>query len=623
MSRFCLKSYPLLRSLALYRLMPYQFAGCASLFLLANLSFALQQVLVGQALDRLKHSRADLLFSQAISHPSNPWFWFMLLLSIAACRAVLQYCAAISALSIGQNLLTILREKIFNQVQDLDIAWHWQHGLAEVITRTTRDSDKLKEALLSFWRQVFDAAVVLMLSLAVLCWLHPLLGLVPLLLIVLGLWLLSKITSRLVALEQQVGRAYEQVSDLLAESIYGVRVVKAFALADRLSLRFNGSLAYFIQHSIKAIAFAAKYLPLPQIIIALSYVWVMGFAAYLLSRAELQMGEFVTALLLVNMLVFRVESIGQVLHVFADARASAMRIWQMLDVEAQIQDGTQLLAIPAGQGLALKLQQVSFHPAQHRQAILKHLNVLFPAGQIITIVGKTGAGKSSLMNLFNRFFDPSAGQILLGSDQAGWMDIKQLKLAQLRSVIQIVPQENFFFSGTLAENLRVAKPEATEQQLLEVLAQACASEVLQRLDQGLDTRIGDKGVTLSGGQKQRLALARALLKAPQILALDDATSALDAKTEKMLLLGLKQLAQHSHHMLQPMTIIINSHKHSTIALSDWVVVLDQGQVLAQGSPEQLRRDSAFYRQLMAYAPLAPAMSPLSNLESNHANSSAP
>jgi len=595
-----LKNYPLLRSLALYRYMPYRFVLTASLFFLANVGIALQQFSVGQAIDHLKHVEKATLFSQPITDPSNPWFWFITIIIIAVIRSIIQYFGGLSSLIIGQDLLTILREKIFNQVQRLDITWHWKHGLGEVIARTTRDADKLKEALINFWRQVFESSLVVLVSVSLLSWYHPLLGLVPLLFIIVGLGILFTLTNKMVLLDHQVGLSYEKISDSLSENIHGIRVVKAFGLEQKKSFQFNYFISDFIHHSVLAIRFGAKYLPIPQIIIALLYVWVLGFGAFLISENKLGVGEFIAALLMANMLVFRVESIGQVLHIFADARASAERIWQMLDVEPEIKSGTILPAFRIEQGLELKLNHVSLQ-SDTQKYLLKNLNTHFKAGEIVTIVGKTGSGKTTLLNTLNRFFDPSSGQILIGSDEQGWQDTRTLDIAALREYVQIIPQENFFFSGTLAENLSVAKPDASFEEMTQALYLASALELLDRLENGLDTVIGDKGVTLSGGQKQRIALARAILKNSPILALDDSTSALDAATEKNVLERLKAIsAEQNLSSNHKKTIIINSNKQTTIALSDWIIVLDHGEIVAQGKHSDLIESCLFYRKIMGF-----------------------
>ncbi|MDC4420073.1 ABC transporter ATP-binding protein [Acinetobacter baumannii] len=592
------KNYPLLRSLALYRFMPFRFVLTATLFVIANIGLALQQYSIGHAIDTLKHSERATLFQHAITDPLNPWFWFILLTSIASIRAVIQYLAGLSALTIGQQLLSILRERIFSQVQHLDVSWHWKHGLGEVLSRTTRDSDKLKEALINFWRQVFESSLVVTVTVGLLCWYHPWLGLVPLLFIFLGLWVLFKLTNQLVVLDHQVASVYEKVSDTLAESVNGIRVVKAFQLEEKLLQRFNHAVDLFIHHSIQTIKTSAKRLPIPQVIIAGSYLWVIAFGAYLIGQNQLQVGQFVAAILMANLLVFRIESIGQVLHIFADARSSATRIWQMLDEKSAIEDQQYPLTLQWRDELSIKLENVSFQDKTTKNFILKQCSVEFRAGEIVTVVGKTGSGKTTLMNLLNRFIDPTEGQVLIGSEQMGWTNIKDLSLFELRHWVQIIPQENFFFSGTLADNLRVAKQDATEQEMKEALHLASASELLQRLDNGLDTLIGDKGVTLSGGQKQRLALARSILKNSPILALDDSTSALDATTEKQVLQRLSGLSDDGNHFKK--TIIINSNKQTTIALSDRVIVLDQGHIIAQGTHAELVQNCLFYRELMGF-----------------------
>ncbi|HFK9535538.1 TPA: ABC transporter ATP-binding protein [Acinetobacter baumannii] len=592
------KNYPLLRSLALYRFMPFRFLLTATLFVIANIGLALQQYSIGHAIDTLKHSERETLFQHAITDPLNPWFWFILLTSIASIRAIIQYLAGLSALTIGQQLLSILRERIFSQVQHLDVSWHWKHGLGEVLSRTTRDSDKLKEALINFWRQVFESSLVVTVTVGLLCWYHPWLGVVPLLFIFLGLWVLFKLTNQLVVLDHQVASAYEKVSDTLAESVNGIRVVKAFQLEEKLLQRFNHVVDLFIHHSIQTIKTSAKRLPIPQVIIAGSYLWVIAFGAYLIGQNQLQVGQFVAAILMANLLVFRIESIGQVLHIFADARSSATRIWQMLDEKSAIEDQLYPLTLQWRDELSIKLENVSFQDKTTKNFILKQCSVEFRAGEIVTVVGKTGSGKTTLMNLLNRFIDPTEGQVLIGSEQMGWTNIKDLSLFELRHWVQIIPQENFFFSGTLADNLRVAKQDATEQEMKEALHLASASELLQRLDDGLDTLIGDKGVTLSGGQKQRLALARSILKNSPILALDDSTSALDATTEKQVLQRLSGLSDDGNHFKK--TIIINSNKQTTIALSDRVIVLDQGHIIAQGTHAELVQDCLFYRELMGF-----------------------
>ncbi|MFT4021614.1 MAG: ABC transporter ATP-binding protein [Acinetobacter sp.] len=603
-----LKNYPLMRSLALYRYMPFRFLLTVLLFVIANVGLALQQYYIGHAIDLLKHGSLYSFSNYSWNHPLNPWYWFVVLCAIAMVRALVQYLAGLSALSIGQQLLSTLREKIFSQVQYLDVTWHWKHGLGEVISRSTRDADKLKEALINFWRQVFESILVVVVTIGLLCWYNIWLGLVPLIFILIGIAVLFKLTNHLVMLDHQVALAYTQVSELLAQSIHGMRVVKAFGLENHLSKRFHSNIDQFIQHSMHALVESARKLPLPQMIIACSYIWVIAYGAYLIAHQQLEVGAFVASVLMANLLVFRIESVGQVLHIFADARSSAARIWNMLDEKSSIVEATEWCIPLPIQSFNIRFENVSLQAEDSKKYILKNCNAEFKSGQIITIVGQTASGKTTMMNLLNRFIDPTEGRVLLGSDQLGWVDIKTLKLSHLRNLVQIIPQEAFFFTGTLAENLSIAKPEVTKEQMINALHLACASELLQRFEHGLNTRIGDKGVTLSGGQKQRIALARAILKNTPVLAMDDSTSALDASTERTV---FQRLTSISEQIQSSRTLIINSNKPSTIALSDWIIVLEHGEIIAQGRHEELLNGSDLYRKLMGFSQQQESL-PLSN-----------
>ena len=604
-SPLTLQHYPLLRTLLLYRYMPWRFSITALLFIIANIGLIAQQYVIGHAVHDIQQGHAVVVQADGSLDAHLAWFWFGCLIAIAFGRAILQYTAGIFSLTIGQDMLCILRERILLQVQRLDLAWHWQHGMGEVVTRTTRDADKLRDALINFWRQLFETVLVLIAAVFMLCWYNLGLGIVPLLLTIAGLATFALLTNQLVVLDREVGQAYEQVSQDLSEGVHGVRVIKAFGLEQGRIAQFNQQIDLFIQHAFQAVRYGASRLPLPQIIVAMSYVWVLGFGAYLISIQQLNVGELVAALLMTNMLVFRIESIGQIMHIFADARASAGRIWDMLDAEPDIQGGEQRLELKGDQPLGIQLNHIRIH-SNGGQDILHGFNLHIQPGEMVAIVGKTGSGKSTLLGLLPRLLDPQQGEVLIGSDGQGWHNIKDLQLDQLRQLVQVVPQESFLFSDTLEQNLLVAKPDATEEELLEALHKSAAEDVIQRLQHGLQTTLGDRGVTLSGGQKQRLSLARALLSNASIIAFDDATSALDAATEKRILDQLKQdvkqarqqAGQHTESQQHGKTIIVVSSKLSTILMADRVVLLGQGRVLAQGTHQYLSQHNTAYRELM-------------------------
>jgi ATP-binding cassette subfamily B protein len=582
-----IEQHPLLRSLAIYREMPWRFSLVAALYVAINLGLVWQQWLIGHAVNDVSAGRAVVRLADGSLEAGLGWYWLGLMLAVALGRGVLQYIASVLSLVISQELLTRLRERILAQVQSLHLGYHWQHGMGEMITRTTRDADKVRDALITFWRQLVETPLVVLATVGLLSWYNPLLGLVPLLLTVTGLWIFVRQTERLVGLDRAVGSAYDRVNQDLSEGIGGVRVIKSFALEQRRIQGFADQVAVFAGLARQALAYSSSRIPLPQAVVALGHVWILVYGAHLVAAGQLSIGELVTSLLIATTLVFRIEGIGRVMQTFADARASAERIWQLLDAPAAIRSGTATLpATPLG----LKLEHVSVTAPGGGRDILQACSLSIQPGEIVALVGATGTGKSLLASLLPRLSDVTAGRVLLGSDASGWQDIRELQLGPLRQRVHVVPQESFLFAGTLAANLRLTAPSATDAQLRDALHRAAADDIVQRLPQGLDTPLGDRGVTLSGGQRQRLCLARALLGTPDILCLDDATSALDAISERQVLQNLRQL--------RGTTVLVISSKLSTILLADRVLMLADGRITAMGRHTDLQSTNAHYRDLL-------------------------
>lgn len=585
-------NHPLLRALAIYREMPWRFALVTALYMAGNLGLAWQQWLIGHAVDDVSAGRAVLRLADGSLDASIAWHWLWLLLAIASGRGLLQYAAAVLSLVLSQALLTRLRERILNQVQRLHLGYHWRHGMGELVTRTTRDADKVRDALITFWRQIIETPLVVIAAIGLLSWYDPLLGLVPLLLTGAGLWLFVLQTDRLVTLDRAVGSAYDQVSQDLAEGIGGVRVIKAFGLESQRIARFASQVEVFTHHAHAALAYASSRIPLPQAVVALGHVWILVYGAHRVAAGALGIGELVTSLLVATTLVFRIEGIGRVMQTFADARASAERIWQLLDERPAILGGHATL--PAGP-LGLKLNQVQASAVEAGRPVLQDCSLTLLPGEVVALVGATGTGKSLLASLLPRLADVEHGSVQVGSDAGGWHDVRNLDLAELRRRVHVLPQESFLFADSLAANLRLAAPQASHAQLREALRLAAAEDVLARLPHGLDTPLGDRGVTLSGGQRQRLCLARALLGAPDILCLDDATSALDALGERQVLHNIRH--RHGAHGQRPTLLLITS-RLSTLLQADRVLLLENGRISASGSHAELSANNAHYRDLL-------------------------
>ena len=584
--------YPLLRCLALYRHMPWRFSLTFILFLIGNLGMAWQQWLVGRAVHDVERGVAVVKQANGTLDYHVALYWLGILFLVALGRGIIQYFSGLLALIIGQDLLSILRERIFSQVQRLDLSYHRANGVGGMITRTTRDADKLRDALVNFWRQVVETSLVIFASVGMLCWYNPWLGIVPLLITLGGMAIFIYQTDHLVSLDRAVGAAYDTVNQNLSEGVSGVRVIKAFGLEPVRVEDFTQEVKIFTLHAARALAYATSRIPLPQIVIALGNVWVLAYGAHLVGQGKINIGELVASVLLANMLVLRIEGIGRVMQIFADARSSAARIWEILDAEPKHTGGAERLPeIPIG----IRLTHVNVEKSHRDKYILHDLSTQINPGEIVALVGTTGSGKSTLMSLLPRLTDADAGEVAIGSDSFGWLDVQDLDTHNLRQRVHIVPQESFLFSDTLAANLRLSNTNATQEELLEALKLASAEEVLARLEQGFDTRIGDRGITLSGGQRQRICLARAFLSKASILGFDDATSALDAATERRILDNIRNFKQTQGRAV---TVLIVSSKLSTVLLADRVLVLADGKILAQGTHNELLANSTAYRELM-------------------------
>lgn len=587
---------PLLRCLAIYGEMPRRFALTAVLLAAVNAALVGQQVLVGRAVQEAGMGRLVVAVAEGGFDYSRVWFWAALLLGLALGRSIVQYFAGLLSLTIGQELLTILRQRILIQIQRLDLSYHWSHGVGEMVTRMTRDADKVRDALINFWRQMFETGLVVAISTGVLIWYSPWLGLVPLGLLAAGITLLWRQADTLVALDRKIGAAYDAVTQDLSEGVNGVRVIKAFGLGEARSARFAEHVDTFRREARAAIRHAARSVPVPQAVIALGHAWVLGYGAWLISSGHLQIGSLVAAMLVVNTLVLRIEGIGRLLQVVADARSSAARIWEVLDAQPGIVSGRARL--PEGP-LGVRFQHVSVSPLGDGGLVLHDLNLTIQPGEIVALVGPTGSGKSILTGLLPRLIEADRGAVQIGSDASGWHDVRELELSDLRRRVHVLPQESFLFSDTLAANLRLSAPQASEDELHEALGRAAASDVFARLSDGFATQLGDRGVTLSGGQRQRITLARGLLAEADILVLDDATSALDAQTERRAIENVRGLRRDDGKGGdRPVTMLIVSSRLSTILAADRVLVLAQGRIAAAGTHEELAAGNAAYRALM-------------------------
>ncbi len=382
---------------------------------------------------------------------------------------------------------------------------------------------------------------------------------------------------------RDVQQKLADVATVAEENIVGVHVVKAFAQEPAEEEKFRVRNEALFAQTIRANRQRATYVPLLSFLPMLAQAGVLLVGARMVAGGSLSVGTFIVFNFLLAMLVMPLRSLGMWVGQAQRATASGERIFQILDEPEEVADRPAALELPDGDG-AIRFEDVSFSYLPGRP-VLEHLDLALDAGTTVALIGHTGSGKTTLSSLVPRFYDVDSGRVLVDG-----ADVRDVKLASLRRAIGVIAQDPFLFSTTVRDNIAFGLPELTDAEIERVARLAQAHEFVERLPQGYDTVIGERGITLSGGQRQRIAIARALAVDPRILILDDATASVDATTEARIRAGLREV-------MSGRTTLIIAHRLSTIALADEIVVLDGGRIACRGTHEELLETSSIYREI--------------------------
>jgi ATP-binding cassette subfamily B protein len=382
---------------------------------------------------------------------------------------------------------------------------------------------------------------------------------------------------------RDVQQKLADVATVAEENIVGVHVVKAFAQEPAEEAKFAVRNDALFAQTIHANRQRATYVPLLSFLPLLAQAAVLLFGARMVAHHTLAVGSFVAFNIYLGMVVMPLRSLGMWIGQAQRATASGERIFQVLDEPEEVADRPASVDLPPGDG-EIRFEDVSFSYLEGRP-VLEHLDLPLDAGTTLALIGHTGSGKTTLASLVPRFYDVDSGRVLVDG-----VDVRDVTLSSLRREIGVIPQDPFLFSTTVRENIAFGRPEMTDAEIERVARLAQAHEFVERLPQGYDTVIGERGITLSGGQRQRIAIARALALDPRILILDDATASVDATTESQIRAGLREV-------MRGRTTLIIAHRLSTIALADEIVVLDGGRIAARGTHEELLETSAVYREI--------------------------
>src|SRR5919202_310656 len=502
---------------------------------------------------------------------------------LGAAKAVLMSARRLIS---GKQALAIefdLRNGLYSHLVRLSFGFYDRHQTGQLMSRATVDLQGVRfflgYGLIFFFQNVLTVTSVTVV-LFFFEWRLALISLAVTPLLVVLAYRYSHVTHPTL---RDVQQKLADVATVAEESIVGVHVVKAFAQEPAQEQTFRDRSERVFRQSVRANRQRALYVPLISFIPMVAQAAVLLIGARMVSRHQLTIGDFISFNLFLGMLVMPLRSLGMWIGQAQRATASGERIFQVMDEPEEIVDAPGAIDLPPGGG-HIRFEGVSFEYLR-RHPVLEQIDLDVPAGKTIALIGHTGSGKTTLTALVPRFYDATSGRVTIDG-----VDVRDVKLVSLRRAIGVISQDPLLFSDTVRENIAFGAAGLTNEEVERAARLAEAHEFIERLPQGYDTVIGERGITLSGGQRQRLAIARALAVDPRILVLDDATASVDATTEARIRLGLREA-------MRGRTTLIIAHRLSTIALADEIVVLDEGRIVARGTHEELLETSEVYRDI--------------------------
>lgn len=507
----------------------------------------------------------------------------VLMLITATCGVLFAYVCQYSASVASQGFGTDVRGAMYRKISSLSHSQLDRFSTASLINRITLDVNQLQGAVAMLIRLVIRAPFLCIGGLVMAMILDLKLSIILMIVIVLFVVLLFLVMFRAVPLYNSVQKKLDSLTLILREHLSGVRVIRAFARTDAERERFDAANTDFADTAIRVGRIAALTNPATTLLMNAAIIAIIWFGGIRVNIGSLTQGEVIAYINYITLILNAMIVVANLVILYTKAYASAKRVSEVLDTEPDLADGAG--AALHADGAKIEFKNVSLRYTDGADNALDNINLSISRGETIGIIGVTGSGKSSLASLIPRFYDAQTGTVSVDG-----ADVKSYPLSELRAKIGIVQQRAVLFSGSVRENMQMGKPDATDAEIREALELAQAAEFVDKLPLGLDTHISQSGSNLSGGQKQRLTIARALVKKPEILILDDSSSALDFRTDALLRKAIAGLGGG-------MTVIIISQRVNTVRGTDRIVVMDDGRIAACAPHDKLLRSCEIYREI--------------------------
>ncbi len=483
---------------------------------------------------------------------------------------------------IGLRIVTLLRDKLFRHLQAQPHAFFDQEATGVLMSRVVYDVLLLQDSVAKVITSLFKDVFTLVGLTAVIFYQDWQLAFIAILVFPIAAYIITRFGKRLRKLARESQKSVAQLNLLLQENFTGQRIVKAFAREDFEAVRFAGANEHFRQVQMKLRVMRELSSPVMELLGALGMAVIISYGGYHVIQGSTTPGTFFSFLAALLMLYTPIRGLGSAQNSIQEALAAAQRVFSVLDLEPAIMDRPGAPALfPLARDITYR--EVAFSYGE--DSVLRDIDFTVRKGDVVALVGPSGAGKTTLLSLLPRFYEVTSGAVLIDG-----VDIREVSLASLRAHIGVVTQQTILFNETVRYNVAYGRLEATESEIIQALRAAHAYDFVMAMPQGLDTVIGEQGVRLSGGERQRLAIARALLKDPPILILDEATSSLDSESER-------EVQQALDRLIEGRTTLVIAHRLSTVRHADRLVVMDGGHIVETGTHEELLGVDGLYKRL--------------------------
>ncbi|MFU0865666.1 SmdA family multidrug ABC transporter permease/ATP-binding protein [Kluyvera ascorbata] len=519
--------------------------------------------------------------------------WIGTMVLIAVVVYLLRYVWRVLLFGASYQLAVELREDFYRQLSRQHPEFYLRHRTGDLMARATNDVDRVVfaagEGVLTLVDSLVMGCAVLIVMSTQLSWQLTLLALVPMPIMALVIHRYGNLLHERFKVAQA---AFSSLNDRTQESLTSIRMIKAFGLEDRQSAQFAADAADTGVKNMRVARIDARFDPTIYIAIGMANLLAIAGGSWMVMQGELTLGELTSFMMYLGLMIWPMLALAWMFNIVERGSAAYSRIRTLLAEAPVVDDGIQ--AVPEGRGtLELAIERFSY--PQTDKPTLCDVNVTLKPGHMLGICGPTGSGKSTILSLIQRHFDVDEGEIRFHD-----IPLRQLQLDAWRSRLAVVSQTPFLFSDTVASNIALGNPSATQEEIEHAARLACVHEDILRLPQGYDTEVGERGVMLSGGQKQRISIARALLLEAEILILDDALSAVDGRTEHQILHNLRQWGEGR-------TVIISAHRLSALSDASEIIVMQHGHIAQRGRHEQLAAEQGWYRDMHRYQQLEAAL----------------